>query len=784
MKRTPSALLALTLAELFATVSLAAAGPSTSPYLTLVPEKVKCAVSDVQDFQVPDRVHLEGWIGMRVAGNESARLARIDSDRLLEGYRKRPGRQSWDGEHVGKWLHASTLAWANTGDPALRQKLDQTVAELLKCQLDDGYLGTYLEKDRWTEWDVWAHKYNLIGLITYIRYTGNQAPLPACRRMADLLCRTFGDGPGQRDIIKAGHHVGMAPTSVLEPMVLLHRLTGEPRYLHFSKYILRSWEQSNGPHIASTLLSAKRVDKVGNGKAYEMLSCLNGALEYYRTIGGDRQIFDACLNAWQDIVDKRLYLTGAASYHELFHDDFDLPNNGNVGETCVTVTWLQFNAQLLRLTGEARFAEQLERVVLNQLFGAQRPDCAAWGYYVQMEGKKPYSDTLDGHCCLSSGPRGVALIPGFAVTTDAEGVVANLYDKGTATLNLHDGAQISLAVETRYPADGKVVISIGAGTKKAFALKLRLPEWCRESSISVNGTGTETTETRGYRVIQRTWSQGDRIELTLKLEPRLIVGDHSNQGKVALLYGPLVLAADELLLPESGQRLTSFAIRNTNLSEMAVSPEPAAGPFKTWAGAQVFSINAAVRKSATPVKLRLIPFAEAGGTGSNYKVWLPLPRRASSNLLFDEAESRSREGNLSGAINDDDLQNPVVTFNNKPAKEDWYAITLDTPASIWRIVFTHGKSFHDGGWFDASVGKPRVQVQREREGAWETIGELTDYPPATATNDAGLKPAQAFTLKLAQPMKVSAVRVIGIPACGDNPKQAFSSCAELQAFAE
>ena len=193
-------------------------------------------------------------------------------------------------------------------------------------------------------------------------------------------------------------------------MVLLYRLTGEPRYLDFCKYILRAWEQPNGPKIISTLLTAKRVDKVGDGKAYEMLSCLNGALEYYRTVG-DRDCLQACLNAWQDIVDHRLYLTGTASYREFFHDDFDLPNVNNVGETCVTVTWLQFNAQLLRLTGEARFAEQLEKVVLNQLFGAQCPDGTAWGYYVQMQGKKPYSSTLDGHCCLSSGPRGVVAHP-------------------------------------------------------------------------------------------------------------------------------------------------------------------------------------------------------------------------------------------------------------------------------------------------------------------------------------------------------------------------------------
>ena len=107
-----------------------------------VPEKVACAVADRQDFQGPDRLQLTGWVGSRVTASERNRLAKIDPARLLEGYRKRPGRQTWDGEHVGKWLHAGTLAWVNTGDPALRERLDYTVAELIKCQLDDGYLGT------------------------------------------------------------------------------------------------------------------------------------------------------------------------------------------------------------------------------------------------------------------------------------------------------------------------------------------------------------------------------------------------------------------------------------------------------------------------------------------------------------------------------------------------------------------------------------------------------------------------------------------------------------------
>jgi DUF1680 family protein len=770
--------------------------------ISVVPEKVIPAILDQQDFQVPDRVQLRGWVGQRILANEANRLVKLDATRLLEGYRKRPGRQSWDGEHVGKWLHAATLAWVNTGDLALREKLDYIAAELVKCQLEDGYLGTYAENNRWKSWDVWAHKYNLIGLITYVRYTGNTAPLAACRRMADLLCNTFGEEPGKRDIIKAGPQVGMAPTSVLEPMALLYRLTGEPRYLDFCKYILRAWEQPHGPKIISTLLTLKRVDKIANGKAYEMLSCLNGALEYYRTTG-DPQVFQACLNAWQDIVDHRLYLTGAASYWEIFHDDYDLPNVNNVGETCVTVTWLQFNAQLLRLTGEARFADQLEHVVLNQLLGAQRCDGAAWGYYVQMEGQKPYSTNLDGHCCLSSGPRGVALIPTFAWTTDADGIVMNLYDAGTARLNLRNHPAVTLNIETQYPGNERIHITIEPAEPNTFVVKLRVPAWCRSAAVEVNGRKVPArANAKGYVAIERHWKRGDHIMLRFKLEPRLIAGDHMNHGKVAIMYGPLVLAADESLLggvkqsrhslPETETLpLNAIAAAGPRLAMLKVAPEPAPEELRTWSGAQVFRMRAVTRKPlpalkmGSPVPIRLMPFADAGSTGERYKVWLPLPRDLySGNLLLDAEQSRSRHGNLGGSITDEDFQTAVVTCDGKPADEDWFAVQLDRPVLIKRVLFAHGKTLHDGGWFDATAGKPRIQVKRAKDDVWETVAELKDYPPTTAKNSAEMDGGESFICTLAASIKACAIRVVGKPACGDNPQQAFSSCAELQAFSE
>ncbi|MDP3849267.1 MAG: glycoside hydrolase family 127 protein [Luteolibacter sp.] len=755
-----------------------------------LPFVIPSAVRDAQDFQAPDRVHLDGWIGLRIAGNEANRLVKIEPDRLLEGYRKRPGRQTWDGEHVGKWLHAATLAWANTRDPALRAKLDETVAELSKCQLADGYLGTYLEKDRWTEWDVWAHKYNLLGLLTYMQYTGNREPLGVCRKMADLLCGTFGEAPGQRDILTAGQHAGMAPTSVLEPMVLLYRVTGEKRYLDFCRYILRAWEHDNGPHIVSRLLEQKRVDKVGNAKAYEMLSCLNGALEYYR-LAGDRKILDACLNAWQDIVDYRLYVTGTASYLEYFHDNFDLPNNDNVGETCVTVTWLQFNAQLLRLTGESRFAEQLEKVVLNHLFGAQRPDCAAWGYYVQMEGRKPYSDSFDGHCCLSSGPRGVSLIPTFAISTDADGVVVNFHETGKASVKLRDGSEVDLITKTTYPSAGEIRIQVNPKAAKEFTVKLRIPAWCGSAALKVAGKTVDlATGTDGYAAVKRIWEPGDVMELTLPMEPRIIAGDHGNDGKAAVTVGPLVLAADDSLMEDTGLNVNSILLSSDDLSTLKVTSEPTPEAFKTWPGARAFRVSGIARKTTSRVKagdsisIRLVPFADVGATGARYKVWLPLPRCNDFNLLSGGSESRSREGNLKGSICDDDKKTAVVTFDGKKSGEDWFAVSLEEITKIGRVTFAHGVGFHNGGWFDTVSGKPKVQVRREKDGAWETVGELTDYPAASATDRAGIRNGQTFTLKLREPLAVLAVRVTGMPASGDDANQAFSSCGELQAFAE
>ncbi len=160
----------------------------------------------------PSEVHFTGGLlGERFDANAAARLLTLDENVLLEPFEGRQKEhQAWAGEHVGKFLHAATLTWRNTHNSALKAKIDRVASCLMATQEGDGYLGTYVEKQKWKDWDVWVHKYDLLGLLTYWQYTKNARALLACRRIGDLLSGTFGTGPHQLDINTAGEHVGMA----------------------------------------------------------------------------------------------------------------------------------------------------------------------------------------------------------------------------------------------------------------------------------------------------------------------------------------------------------------------------------------------------------------------------------------------------------------------------------------------------------------------------------------------------------------------------------------------
>ncbi|MBB6050594.1 beta-L-arabinofuranosidase domain-containing protein [Armatimonas rosea] len=693
----------------------------------------------IQDIFVPlepSQVKLTGWLGKRVAVNEATRLRNVDLTPLLAGYKQRPGSHPWIGEHIGKWLHASTLAWQNTGDSALKAKLAGAVAELIACQEPDGYLGTYVKEKRFglfpgADWDVWSHKYCLLGLLTWWHYTKDAAALACCERMGDLLCATFGTGPGQKSIISAGTHMGMAATSILEPMVLLARASKKKKYLEFCRYMVDvAWEEPRGPKILSTLTATGKVNKTANGKAYEMLSNLVGLCELYRETGEKRYLVPA-LRAWDDIVANQLYLTGTMSYGEHFHDDHALPNTprSSIGETCVTVTWLQLNWQLLRLTGDGKYADQIERSQYNHLAAAQRPDGAQWCYYTALEGTKPYGPGIN--CCVSSGPRGMALAPQSVcfLADNGKTIVVTSQDSFEATVTI-EGVKVKVTQKSSLPSSGKLTTQYASERPVRFNIRQRLAPWNDKLSELRKAPKSRTND--GVFQVHGDWMEltaspkkpdpnrfRGSLDWTLPLtfSTKTIEGSFTNTGRKAKTLGPFVLAT------QNGKELL---------------------------------------------------FAEAGAKGEKYQIWSPLPVGAGG-----PEEDRSRLGNADGSICDGDPKSIVVTFDGSKQPLDWFSLSYPKPQTATKLTYCHGRSYHDGGWFDASERKPWIEVQRSKDGPWERLGELAGYPATTATNSQGLREGQPFTLTLPAPTTFVGVRVVGKPACGDNPDQAFSSCGEL-----
>jgi uncharacterized protein len=756
-------------------VLIAAGVPEPLPYRTVA------GWEDTAEVLSPSAIHVEGWLGARIIANATNRLLTVDTDPLLAGFQKKPGIHPWIGEHVGKWMYAATLAWAYTGDPRLRSKLDRVASDLIAAQEPDGYLGTYVPDKRFglyqdADWDVWSHKYNLMGLLTYYQYTGNESALTACRKMGDLLIKTF--GPGKQSILSAGTHLGMAATSVLEPVVLLYRYTGDERYLAFARYIVKSWDEPNGPKIIQTLLTDKQVNKTANGKAYEMLSNLVGLCELARATG-DRTLVEPVLNAWQDIASKRLYITGSASQGEHFQGDYELPNQAasHVAETCVTTTWIQLNLQLFRLTGDAKFANELEKTLYNHLAAAQNPRGDDWCYFTALEGKKPYDSGIN--CCHSSGPRGMALAPLGAYLKQnidgADALLVGTFETSSVVLEL-DGNEVRVEQRSKFPFEGDSELRVQPSKPTRFEMLIRVAPWSSPLELSVNGKVLSCTVRNGWAVIPaREWSDGDSVDIRFNLGPRVVLGKHGNNGLAALEWGPFVLAYDAALnsgLPPANR--IGFA---DDKPARLGSSRPTLQVL-----ADVHSPEFSGTKPAV-----FVPFADAGSSGGAYRVWLQAPGtpiQKNDSLLVGGHESRSRQGNAEGSINDGDTSSFVVTFDNEKRNEDWFAVMLDQQVTISRVVFVAGNVFHDGGWFDASAGNPRIQIQRQPGGKWETVAEIADYPATTATDSVSLadETRRTFTVRLGKPEKAAGLRVIGKPACGDNPQQAFSSCAELQAF--
>ena len=439
------------------------------------------------------------------------------------------------------------------------------------------------------------------------------------KKMGDLLCKTFGNQQGQRDIILSGTHIGMASTSVLEPMINLYKYTGDKKYLDFCYYILSSWEQKNGSKIISTLLETGKVNKVANGKAYEMLSNFTGLIKLYK-LTGNKKLLTPVLIAWQDIVDNKLYVTGSTSSFEHFQEDKMLPatNDDHMGEGCVTTTWMQFNQVLLDITGDLKYYDHIEKSIYNHLLAAENPVDGCVSYYTALMGKKPYSCSIT--CCTSSVPRGIGMIPYFTFGSISNIPTVLNYEpatyKETITISNNKNINLTLKIDGGFPENGETVITVTTSQTAYFPIALRVPSWSEFFVATVN-----QKEYKG-RVnellnIERQWKSGDKIKVFFKMPVKILSGGKSYPEQVAFQRGPQVLAYDSSLNTTSNiDTNTTYVVKNLNvINQKSILP-------KQWIGTQAYTIDFMNNNNKMVQKMIVVPYADASQAGTDIKVWL------------------------------------------------------------------------------------------------------------------------------------------------------------------
>ena len=594
-------------------------------------------VADVFSPLPPGAVQLGGRLGARIALGVRARVAAQDVAELIAPFRARRDQDEWRSEFWGKWITSAAAAWRYTGDASLRALDARAVAELTGTQTPDGYIGAYPDGGHLRRWDIWGRKYTLLGLLAWNEASGDAGALATARREADFLLSEV--GPGRASPFTNDMWNGMASSSVLEPMLLLYRRTGDRRYLEFADYVVAQWPSRDGPDLLRKAREGVPVFRMfpgpapvvreyadgGRSKAYEMMSCFEGLAEFYRTTGNPDYL-DAITKVFANIRDNEITVIGSGSDWERWHNGHTRQTEPWVKgmETCVSVTWMKFAAQLLRITGDPAYADQIECTALNALLGAQSVDGTWWCGHTPLAGQKeraPEQCDMHQNCCVANGPRGLMLIPQVAVMVANDGPVVNSYGAMKARVPLPGGGDVFLEQVSGYPLDGRIQITLHIDVPKDFTLRLRIPTWSDRNELSINGAEQPVPAAGRYAAVRRTWHDGDVVTLRLDLRARVMRAP-GHPGFAAILRGPLVLARDARLDPGSDVD-APVALDSDAGGHVAVALAAGREGEDIW---QRFSVAAQGRHGDA---LQLCDFASAGNTWSSasaYRVWLPLAK--------------------------------------------------------------------------------------------------------------------------------------------------------------
>ncbi|MHC4623711.1 MAG: glycoside hydrolase family 127 protein [Planctomycetota bacterium] len=486
-----------------------------------------------------------------------------------------------EGEFEGKYFNDSDVYKVIEGaayslkshpDPELEKYVDGVIDKIAAAQWEDGYLYTFYslparQRDkRWTDTRV-RHELYCAGhffeaAVAYYQATGKRKILDVAVRLADYIDSVFGadkkrDVPGHEEI-----EIGL---------VKLYRATGEERYLKLAKFFLDERGRAHGrelygPYCQDHKPVVEQDAAVGHAVRAGYLYC---GMADVASLTGDADYVRALDKIWENVVSKKLYLTGgvgATRKGEAFGGDYELPNATAYTETCAAIANALWNQRMFLLHGDAKYIDVLERTIYNGFLSGVSLEGDKFFYRnpLASDGKHERSPWFGCACCPTNVVRFIPSVPGYVYANSGDRLYVNLFIDGSGSFNLADN-KVVLRQQSRYPWDGGIKIRVEPERPAEFAIYVRIPGWAQNQpvpsdlykfmkkndekvTLKINGKGAGLSMNKGFARIERKWEKGDSIELNLPMPIRRVLCHEKvkdNKGKVALQRGPIVYCAEE-----------------------------------------------------------------------------------------------------------------------------------------------------------------------------------------------------------------------------------------------
>lgn len=485
----------------------------------------------VSDLLIPialSQVKVGGEMGRRIAITIENNILLLDVEKdFLASFQKKN-----DAGYIGlgKLIDGVVRMAANTGNAKIIALKNHLTDEVIKGQEADGYIGNMSAPNRmWTLWDIHEMGYIINSLITNYKLFGDLKSLEAAKKGSDYLIKNWHSIPAdweQKTLVAKR----IAITGLHRTMLTLYEVTNDKRYLDFCS------NQLNLINLDPGIVIGRR--KLIEGHIYGYMAGCLAQLEMYRLIH-DKKLLGPTIKAINFMTAQNgMLISGGTGQAEIWTDDQD--GGGDLGETCATAYQLRIYDNLLRLWGDSRYGDIMERTIYNALFGAQSPDGRQIRYFTPLEGERHYHNG-DTYCCPCNYRRIIAELPAMVFYSTGNGIAINLYSPSNATIPIDKGRTVNVQQDTDYPNSGHVTIRIDPSEPSTFALKLRIPSWCRNAAISVNGQPAKATcKTGSFAVIERSWKPGDKVDLELPMAWRLVLGREREAGRAAVMRGPLL----------------------------------------------------------------------------------------------------------------------------------------------------------------------------------------------------------------------------------------------------